>query len=249
LRKEDKLIRSITDLLTNLQSDTSDYDGPIWFRGHSISEWKLLSSLQRIENPPSETNIIKKFKQSATMLLSPRPSNLLEWLFIMRHHNVPTRLLDWSESPLIATYFAVNENLEYDGALWMLLPVELNRSSNIEPDYKSYIPDFDIDQVLKSYTPENFAGETRSKLFPVAFIAPRNNSRMQSQLSVFTINHRDNTAIEEIEDGNHIWRYTISKEYKNKIKKEIKLIGISRFHLFPELESIGHTIKEEECRQ
>ncbi len=243
MRKEDKQIRSITDLLTNLKSDTSDYDGPIWFRGHSIVEWKLLSSLQRIADPPSEMNIIKRFKQNATMLLNPRPDNLLEWLFIMRHHNVPTRLLDWSESPLVATYFAVNENPGDDGALWILLPVELNRNCNIEPDYKNYIPDFDIDHDLKNYTPESFASEKRSNLLPVAFISPRNNPRMQSQLSVFTINHRDNTAIEEIGDQMHIWRYTIPYEFKEEIKKELKLIGISKFHLFPELESIGHMIK------
>jgi hypothetical protein len=33
---------------------------------------------------------------------------------------------------------------DYDGAIWMLLPVELNRNCNIEPDYKNYIPDFDL---------------------------------------------------------------------------------------------------------
>ncbi len=64
MRKEDKPIRSITDLLTNLQSDTSDYYGPIWFRRHSIGDWKLLSSLQRLADPPSATMEYKLDKEA-----------------------------------------------------------------------------------------------------------------------------------------------------------------------------------------
>jgi len=113
---------------------------PIWFRGHSNETWKLIPSLQRLSDPPSEMNLIKKFTQNATMLLNPRPEKYLDWLFIMRHHNVPTRLLDWSESPLIALYFVINENPEKDGALWMLLPGGLNKNLGIEPDYEYELP-------------------------------------------------------------------------------------------------------------
>lgn len=39
-------------------------------------------------------------------------------LAVLRHHSVPTRLLDWSRSPLIATYFAALHHDDKDGEIW-----------------------------------------------------------------------------------------------------------------------------------
>jgi hypothetical protein len=68
---------------------------------------------------------------------------------------------------------------------------------------------------------------------------------MQAQLSVYTINHRDNTPIEELGDRKHIWRYIVTKDCKNAMMKELELIGIGKFQLFPELQSIGDILKGE----
>lgn len=42
----------------------------------------------------------------------------LDWLAIMQHYGVPTRLLDWTESVFAAAYFAVERNWQDDGELW-----------------------------------------------------------------------------------------------------------------------------------
>ena len=246
MRTRTKRIKNVVDLIKNLKRDVSDYGGPVWFRGHSNADWKLIPSLFRVENPPLEMNLIKKFKQNATMLLNPIPEKYIDWLFIMRHYGVPTRLLDWSESPLIAAYFAINENSNDDGSLWMLLPVELDKHANIKSEYEYDIPAFDVDNILNNYTPDTYAYEESSSLLPVAFIAPRNNQRMQSQLSVFTINHRDKTPIEEIGDKKHVWKYIIPTEYKQEIRRDLEMLGINRFHIYPELESIGQMLKMDE---
>lgn len=243
MKYKDKKITSLTDLIKHLKKDTGNYEGPLWFRGQTDSAWKLLPSFSRLNNGVTETNLLKKFKQDATMLINPRPANSFDWLFIMQHHGVPTRLLDWSESPLTSTYFATDGNEDVDGALWVLLPVELNKHSNIEPEYFYDIPSFE-DDVLKNYTPESIASENTSKLFPIAAIAPRNSKRMQSQLGVFTIIHRLDVAIEEVGDKKHVWRYIIPKESKKDILRELKLLGVGKFQLFPELQSIGDAIKE-----
>ena len=162
----------------------------------------------------------------------------------MQHYGVPTRLLDWTESALTGLYFAV-ENEKFsrvDGALWVLLPTELNKHSNIYSDEHFYIPSFE-DKILKNYDPETYYQDKTSKLLPLAAIASRNNTRMQAQLGVFTISHRENIPIENIGDQKHIWKYNIPSSRKKEIKKELALLGFTKFQLFPELVSIGEIIK------
>ncbi|SHG06296.1 FRG domain-containing protein [Mariniphaga anaerophila] len=239
-----KTIKSLSDLISKLKDDSKGYDGPIWFRGQPKMTYKLLPSYYRFKNPVSEKTLIQKFKQNATLLLNDIPSNDFEWLFLMQHHGVPTRLLDWSESPLVAAYFACQNNNDDDSALWVLLPVELNINAGIRPEETFNIPSLDDDALL-SYSPPRYQNDTTSKMYPVATITTRNNSRMQSQLGCFTIFHKEKKPIEEIGDKNHLWRYKIPKDSKKEILEELKLCGINRFTLFPELESIGETLKKE----
>ena len=232
--------------MRKLVHDIQECGQPVWFRGQASKDWKLVPSIARDPNIPPEMNLIKKFKQSASILLNPLPTNLIDWLFIMQHHGAPTRLLDWTESPLVASYFAaddVKEDISKDGVVWALLPVELNKLANIYPDYSFDIPSFSEDKVAETYSPESFAGESTSNLSPLAVMAPRNSARMQVQLSVFTINHRNNNPIEDIGDKRHVWRYIIPEADKANFKNELKDIGLGRFQLFPELQSIGDLLR------
>jgi hypothetical protein len=66
--------------------------------------------------------MVGRFRQDAHRGLAPFvvPSNdyVLNWWPLMRHYGAPTRLLDWSLSPYVALYFAVEEPWDEDGALW-----------------------------------------------------------------------------------------------------------------------------------
>ena len=52
------------------------------------------------------------------------------WLFLMQHYGLPTRLLDWTDSPLIALYFAIKDKTtdDEDGVIYGLMPTELNHN-------------------------------------------------------------------------------------------------------------------------
>lgn len=236
-----KAINSVSDLLKHLKSDTKNIKSPLWFRGHSKLEYKLLPSLFRYQTLPNESNLIEKFKQNATLLLNPSGLIDYDWLFLMQHNGVPTRLLDWSESPLVALYFACVSEKKSNGVIYMLLPIELNKKASVN---QRHIVSINDKAIADRYSPETYRSEDTSSMLPVAIICPRNNSRIQSQLGTFTIFHKDKTEIDKIGDGKHIWKYTIQANSKDKILKELELLGIDEFRLFPELPSLGSIIKK-----
>jgi hypothetical protein len=243
MRYPDERIDTVGMLVERLEAHLQGIDAPVWFRGQSKSEWRLVPKLLRGGVSQSEIYLISRFKQNATLLLLQLPQNDFEWLFLMQHHSVPTRLLDWTESPLVALYFVVTENDADEGALWILLPTTLNEKSNYRPDYPLEIPSFE-DEHLQNYLPETVASEHRSRLFPMAAIAPRNSPRMQSQQGVFTISHRENTPIEDVgavgAARDHVWRYIITPEAKATLRSQLKVLGVTRFQLFPELDSLSY---------
>ena len=99
------------------------------FRGQGKADWFLQPSLARhIEvskvSPKAwrlqEERIRRIFERKSHLFLSDRPSNdELEWLALMQHHGAPTRLLDFTFSPYVAAFFAL-ERAEKDAAIWAL---------------------------------------------------------------------------------------------------------------------------------
>lgn len=242
----EKEIRSIQDLLLALEEDNANYDGSIWYRGQADKGWPLMPGYLRLVRPPSESTLIKRFKQSAAMLIQNTPSQSFDWLFLMQHYGVPTRLLDWSESPLVALYFSVEDESDHvgvDAALWSLRPSELNKNAGINnADEEFFIPSFE-DIELANYSVENLGQNQRTQLRPLATIATRNNTRIQAQHGVFTIHHHERTPIEGVGDSSHVIKYVIPSNCKSALLKQLSLLGFTKFQLFPELASIGHIIK------
>ncbi|MCP5398579.1 MAG: FRG domain-containing protein [Sphingomonas sp.] len=240
-------VSSVSDFLTAIRDDQAARPGTIWFRGHSDATWKLMPGFMRSVSDTSETTLLNRFRQSAAMLADQRPTTSFDWTFLMQHYGVPTRLLDWSESPLISMHFAVENWADKpgtDAALWCLWPTVLNQNANIVDKVEGqYIPSFDDDE-LQTYTVDSLRQNTRLELFPVATIATRNNARIQAQMGTFTIHHNKKIAIEDVGDQSHIARYVIPHAARQTLADELKLLGMTRFSLFPELASVGAILKD-----
>ncbi|MCW4029452.1 MAG: FRG domain-containing protein [Candidatus Bathyarchaeota archaeon] len=249
--KQNRKVTSIAQIIDKLSEDLENQGKIVWYRGQSDKKWSLTPSIYRnnVKQDLSEMHLLKHFKQDAISLFNRNNNNMQphEWLFIMRHYGVPTRLLDWTESALVATHFATEQE-EVDGSLWMLFPKKLNQQdgrhfSNVETS----LPSFEEDtEVMRDYEPrEALEKQRKLDINPIAFICPRNIPRMRAQRSVYTIHHIKSTPIEEIGDKSHVWRYIIPKESKAKIRRELAILGFSDFQIFPEAKFIGQKLQKE----
>lgn len=62
-------ITSVQSLLEALSEDNGGYAGAIWYRGHARADWQLMPGFMRLEGQTSEATLLKRFKQSAAMLI------------------------------------------------------------------------------------------------------------------------------------------------------------------------------------
>jgi len=109
--------KNISELI-NIAHDSFSNQSKLWFRGHSEYSFKLLPSILRKKNESiNEQAIYNEFiRRYPNHSLTHRDS--IEWLTLMQHYGMPTRLLDWTSNLLVALYFAC-EDLENDGALFV----------------------------------------------------------------------------------------------------------------------------------
>ncbi|MFN0318471.1 MAG: FRG domain-containing protein [Burkholderiales bacterium] len=246
MRHKDTEFVSVGGLLAVLKKQAPQSAG-VWFRGHSVSDWPLVPSLARQKKHLAvEAALRKRFMQNAVPHLDRTPTTEWEWMFMMQHHRAPTRLLDWTESPLAALYFAVSEDkyLRKDAVVWCLDPLALNAEARVTNfRFANEIPAFGVDDVLDNYLPSRVDGSP-TVMSPVAIMGPRNTARMAAQLGVFTINHREHTPIEAIGAANHAWRWIVPASAKKGLRKELALLGFTALTLFPKLDRVADVAKE-----
>jgi hypothetical protein len=126
------VIKTSIELINALKEAISQFGShDIWWRGHALSSWTLQPQIyRRKDGAIVENDFVRTFRRKAQSRHQncPRLEDVTNWLFLMQHHRLPTRLLDWSESILIAAYFAVKDKEKHSqaGVLWALSPVQLN---------------------------------------------------------------------------------------------------------------------------
>jgi FRG domain len=197
--------------------------GRFYFRGMSSSGYGLVSSLDRwhgsslneygLSRTDAAEKFINHFKEEAARL-SPDPLEGLnddEVLGYAQHYGLPTRLLDWTESPYIAAFFAfagLAENFDKPGevAIWRL-------------DIKSKV--WEGDQGLKL----------------VSLPSPYND-RLKGQLGKFTLLSSFKNALEEQiaecdPTGTAVQKVTIPAAEARTALSDLDFMGINYSSIYP----------------
>jgi hypothetical protein len=222
-----------------------------WFRGHGDAGWSLDPSWFRAWSPGrgvgadfyNEGSLLEEFKIRAPMFLERVPTSDWEWLFLMQHYGLPTRLLDWTESSVIALYFAVRDNPgNRDAAVWMMNPWWLNRQT-----FGAFVLFPANDRRASRHAPRA-PGQRLTVGLPIAIRASHGSARIAAQRGVFTIHGTKRDALDQLARSRRgrptfIKRLTIPAASLGDMRRDLAIAGISEALIFPELSGLCNELR------
>jgi len=257
--KRPKTFAEFIQIIETMQNKTKN---PLWYRGCGNNSYKLIPSLYRHYKIKEldkltelEYKLLKWFRLRSIPFHNMSLKDDWESLFFMQHYRVPTRLLDWTENPFIAFFFAVmnagfhreqNKTIfNNPAAIWVLNPIAWNRHALRYESFDQGVLSTS-DEQLKGYIPiEQFS--TMNK-FPVSLYGAHNSPRIVAQRGVFVIFGECMSPMEEIYKlenfpTNCLLKITLNKTVLPKMRKTILNHGITESVVFPDLEGLSKEIR------
>lgn len=228
------------------EPDIMRYRSDFVYHGIGSKEFDLIPKLNRFcsHNLELEAPINRNFEKYAYAELQGYHS-FWQVLACAEHHGLPTRLLDWTYSPLVAAHFATDEIDKYDtdGSIWC---VNFSRLHEFLPAFmkeiikNSHSTCFTIDMLdqcctnldeLKAIAPEPF----------VLFFEPASMiDRIVNQYALFSIVSDPKVSLASLlpDDPEICYRIIIPKEVKLEIRDKLDYINISERLIYPGLDGI-----------
>jgi len=246
-----QFVKAVEKLVREWTPKDADWYLQPWFRGHGNAEWALEPGWYRTSTSSqgigfdyySEATLLEKFKLRAPTYLERLPTNDWEWLFVMQHYGLWTRLLDWTESSLTALYFAIRDNRgDTDAAVWVMNPWWLNRQT-----FRDYVL-FPADHKRANHHAPLQPGQTLKGKLPLAITPVHASSRIAAQRGVFTIHGTQKGALDSLakrtgKQPTYLEPIIIPKASIATMSRELSIAGISESLIFPELTGLCREIK------
>ncbi len=222
----------------------------LWFRGQPATAMLSPKLYRTGYEDADEPEIRAQFQYRAIQLMQsnvPNPDRKWDWYFLMQHYGVPTRLLDWTENPLVALFFAVNDDRnEGDASVWVLDPYWLNHKL-FDDVVGPMLPDWDEAQAYLKSLEESFmaADQQVRKSRPAAIDPPHIDRRVAVQASHFVIfgKSHDMARIRHVKAKNcRLAKIIIPRARVRPIQRQLQDCGVTYSFVFPDLEALGKEI-------
>lgn len=218
----------------------------IWYRGQRNADWSLVPGAFRQDRAQiSEREPLLRFKMYAPAVIPDCPSerDYKKWLPIMQHHGVPTRLLDWSLSPLVALFFAVGGNSvqedevpKTDAALFMFDPYKWNLKHYSNGHV---IPIESINDKERLALIDNAFNSREENKPPLAVFSTARFQRSFMQQSAFTLHNKPGAMELYDEKSDLITKFKIPKDKIKEFQKALQAFRINEFSIYYDPDSLG----------
>lgn len=229
---------------------TKVHRGLYLYRGLPNADFELKTTLQRNCGSMGdllEEKLLNNFAKYTAIDVDVNTENIWRRMILGQHHGLPTRLLDWTHSPLVGLHFATSDsdmsNLDKnDCVLWRIDAADIHR--NLPDKFKEITNGntniFSVDMLnsvtdtLKKYD-EVMEGKSMVIMEP-----PSIDPRIVNQYAFFSVIPGGVSNIEEFlwENSSDAVKYVISKKLKWRIRDFLDEANISERTIYPGLDGI-----------
>lgn len=225
------------------------------FRGHVSAGWPLVPSLtRRLQQfapqprlwPLREARAMRVFQRKAHIYLQDRTAldDTLRCLALMQHHGAATRLLDFTKSPFVAAFFAL-ESADDDVAVFALnTPALWNRT-----------PDFDTSltrAVIDPRMPGNFDRYFATNKLPLLWYGEPSemDSRLVAQSGLFVVPGVLDQPLDGILDhygGSEtlLTKFVLPLAMRDEAMRALYRMNVTYATLFPDLDGLARSVSYE----
>jgi hypothetical protein len=218
------------------------------FRGRADARESLRTSLMRLggDSASLEGHLVRNFRKYAAGDAVPEDS-IWNWLALGQHHGLPTRMLDWTFSPLVALHFATSrlEEMQLDGVVWCVDYVGLHELAPralrqlLEAEGANVV--FTTEMLARAAPGFRELDALGGGEFAVFVEAPSFDARIVNQYALFSLTSSPSLGLDEYL-GAHpglVRRIVVPAELKWEVRDKLDQANVTERVLFPGLDGLA----------